>query len=394
MIEKASQPATLRPVQVSILLFVALVATLLSLNGCSMSKSSPAPMTRVMATAFAFVSNSGSGTVSAFAISPTGSLSPVSSPVASGAGAEFMAMDTVHKFLFVANQGAGNVSAFSVNTATGMLTPVPGSPFAAGSAPLGIAVDPMGNFVFVANQNDSTISGFSINSMSGALTPIPGSPFAGVSNPFGVTASPTGAFLFVSSFNAGSGTGNTVSTFAINSSTGDLSLAGSGVSTSSPAGITAPIGLATDGKFLFVGDHMAESVVSFSIAGSGALTPVSTLPTPASGCGVSCHHNPLRLAIDPMDKFVFWTNVQAGTLASFSINNGALAPIAEVSTGQHPFGLAVDPTGSFIFVVNKTDNTISGFSVNSTTGMVSRLMGSPFAEGSSAPTDIVIVARQ
>jgi DNA-binding beta-propeller fold protein YncE len=305
-----------------------------------------------------------------------------------------MAMDTVHKFLFVANQGAGTVSAFSVNTATGMLAPVPGSPFAAGSAPLGIAVDPMGNFVFVANQNSSTISCFSINSMSGALTPVPGSPFAGVSNPFGVTVSPTGAFLFVSSFNAGSGTGNTVSTFTINSSTGALTLAGSGVATASPAGITAPIGLATDGKFLFVGDHMAESVVSFSIAGSGALTPVSTLPTPASGCGVSCHHNPLRLAIDPMDKFVFWTNVQAGTLVSFSNNNGTLAPITEVSTGQHPFGLAVDPTGSFIFVVNKVDNTISGFSVNSATGMVSPLMGSPFAEGSSAPTDIVIVARQ
>ena len=164
--------------------------------------------------------------------------------------------------------------------------------------------------------------------------------------------------------------------------------------TSNPSGITAPIALATDGRFLFVGDHMAESVVPFSInAASGALTPVSALPTPASGCGVSCHHNPLRLAIDPADKFVFWTNVEAGTLASFNINNGVLIPIAEVPAGQHPFGLALDPTASFLFVVNKADSTISAFTVNSA-GMLPAVTGSPFAEGSKAPTDIVIVSKQ
>jgi 6-phosphogluconolactonase len=305
-----------------------------------------------------------------------------------------MAVDTVHKFLFVSNQGANTVSAFSVNSGTGMLTAVPGSPFVAGAAPLGIAVDRLGKFVFVANQNDGTISVFSINSSNGALAPVPGSPFSGGTNPFGVVVNPTGALLFVSNFNGNSGTGNTISTFMINSSTGALTPAGSSFATSNPSGITAPIGLATDGRFLFVGDHMAESVVPFSInATSGALTPVSALPTPASGCGVSCHHNPLRLAIDPTDKFVFWTNVEAGTLSSFNINNGVLTPIAEVPTGQHPFGLALDPTDSFLFVVNKADDTISAFTVNSA-GMLSPVAGSPFAEGSKAPTDIVIMAKQ
>jgi 6-phosphogluconolactonase (cycloisomerase 2 family) len=306
-----------------------------------------------------------------------------------------MALDNIHKFLFVTNQGANNVSAFAVNTATGMLTRVPGSPFVTGTTPLGVAVDSMGKFLFVANQNDNTVSVFSIDGSSGALTQVPGSPFGGVSNPFGVTASPAGGFLFVSSFNAGSGAGNTVSTFTINSSTGALTPVSASLATSNPSGITAPIGMATDGRFLLVGNHMAESVVSFSInAANGALTPVSPLPAPASSCGVSCHHNPLRLTVDSMDKFVYWTNVQAGTLATFSINNGALTPVSEVPTGQHPFGLALDPTGNFLFVVNKVDNTISGFSVNQSTGMVSALPGSPFAEGSSAPTDIVLVAKQ
>ncbi|HZR28522.1 MAG TPA: beta-propeller fold lactonase family protein [Terriglobales bacterium] len=347
-------------------------------------------------TSFAFVSNMGSGTVSAFAVSGSGNLSAVpGSPFPSGPGAEFMALDNVHRFLFVSNQSSNTISAFSVNTTTGMLTRVSGSPFATGATPLAVAVDPMGKFVFVANQDGNSVSVFSINSSNGALSELPGSPFTGISNPFGVTVSPNGAFLFVSSANASLGTGNTVSTFAINPMTGSLTLSASPSATSNPPGITSPIGMATDGRFLFVGDHMAEAVAPFSInASSGALTPVSSLPAPGSGCGVSCHHNPLRLAVDPMNKFIFWTNVQAGTLSAFNINNGSLTAITEAPTGQHPFGLAFDPSGSLLFVVNKVDNTISGFSVNSNSGMVSPLAGSPFPEGNSAPTDIVIIARQ
>ncbi|HST79942.1 MAG TPA: beta-propeller fold lactonase family protein, partial [Verrucomicrobiae bacterium] len=110
-------------------------------------------------------------------------------------------------------------------------------------------------------------------------------------------------------------------------------------------------------------------------------------------CGTSCHHNPLRLAVDPADRFIYWTNVQNGSVSAFNINNGNLTAIAETPAGAHPFGLAFDPSGQFLYVVNKVDNTLSGFSVNSTTGMLSPLAGFPVAEESSAPTDIVIVAK-
>ena len=396
MIDSKRMPAV-RARFVPAFAFLTLASLLIFIESCSKPSSLMMMMTTTpgQTTAFAFVTNSGSGTVSAFSVGSTGNLSPVAgSPFASGAGAEFMALDKVHNFLFVANQFANNVSAFSVNTGTGMLSAAPGSPFAAGTAPLGMAVDAAGKFLFVANQSSNSISVFSIDSASGALSQVAGSPFTGVATPFGVAADPSGAFLFVSNFDANAGTGNTISTFAINSTTGALSVADPALATSAPAGITAPIGIATDGKFLFVGNHMAESVVSFSINGSnGALTATSALPPPASACGVSCHHNPLRLAVDPMDKFIYWTNVQAGTLSAFNINNGNLTAISEVATGQHPFGLALDPSGTLLYVVNKVDNTISGFSVNASTGAVSPLAGSPFAEGGNSPTDIVIVGK-
>jgi len=373
--------------------FSLLVLILLQLNGCGMMNTS---MMQGTTASFAFVTNSGSGTVSVFAVSTTGMMTPVSgSPFSAGAGAEFVAFDSVHKLLFVSNQTANTVSAFSVNTATGMLTAVPGSPFATGTRPTGIAVDPMGRFVFVANQAANSISVFTIG-MNGTLSSAAGSPFA-ASNPFGLAVNPAGTVLFANNFPDSQTTDlNTVSSFQIGAG-GTLSpVAGSPFSTAGSPGFASSIGLAMDptGNFLFVGDHMAQAIVPFSVSSTGGLTPVSALPAAAPGCSVSCHNNPLRVAVHPNSQFVFATNVQAGTVSAFKASNGVLSSIAEVPTGQHPFGVTLDPSGGFLFVVNNVDNTVSAFSVNMSTGMATPVSGSPFSGSMNQPTDIVVIPMQ
>jgi 6-phosphogluconolactonase (cycloisomerase 2 family) len=374
--------------------FICLAGLVLLLaNGCGMS-SSVAPQGTT--TSFAFVTNSASGTVSAFTVSSTGMLSPVSGGLfSSGAGAEFLAFDSVHKLLFVSNQNDGTVSAFSVNASTGMLTATPGSPFATGARPTAIAVDPMGRFVFVANQAADSISAFIIGA-NGALSPAAGSPFT-AGNPFGLAVNPAGTVLFASNFpDSQTSDLNTVSSFQIGANGALTPVAGSPFSTASSAGFASSLGLAVDpaGKFLFVGDHMAQAIVPFSISSTGALSAVSPLPAAAPGCTVSCHNNPLRLTVHPNNQFVFATNVQAGTLSAFRLTNGVLSSIAEVPTGQHPFGVAIDPTGGFLFVANKVDNNVSAFSINLATGAASPVSGSPFAGNLNAPTDIVVIPRQ
>ncbi|MGB8129822.1 MAG: beta-propeller fold lactonase family protein, partial [Candidatus Angelobacter sp.] len=352
------------------LMFPYLLAIILLLNGCGMGSKNPPPM----ATAgFAFVTNSGSGSVSALAMDSSGSLSLVAgSPFPAGVGAEFIAFDSVHKFHFVSNQNANTVSAFSVNTGTGQLTTVAGSPFATGTRPIGIAVDPAGKFVFVANQAANSISGFSIGA-NGSLSPVAGSPFT-AGSPYGMVVNAAGTVLFANNFPDSSISDlNSVSAFQIGANGALAPIAGSPFPTSSTAGFASAIGLAADsaGKFLFVGDHMAQSIVPFNISATGALTPVPALPPAVPACSVSCHNNPLRLVVHPNDQFVYATNVQAGTVSAFKITNGALSSIAEVPAGQHPFGVALDPAGQFLFAANKVDNTISAFSVNSSTGMLS-----------------------
>jgi 6-phosphogluconolactonase (cycloisomerase 2 family) len=378
------------------LLLIAGSALLLILGGCSGSMTNVnMTMHQTPATALMFVSNSGAGTVSAFTISSSGGLTPVAgSPFTAGGGAEFMAFDSMHNLLFVSNQNANSLSAFSVNRNSGVLTAAPGSPFATGSRPTGVAAAPAKGLVFVGNQNDSTVSAFSINATNGSLTPVLGSPFGNISSPFGLTVDPAGTFLFVANFqDAPSGGANAVSAFLINGN-GTLTSVTSQFHTSNPAGLTTPVGIATDGKSLFVGNHMAESVAALQIGANGALSASSLPPPNTNGCSSSCHNNPLRLTVDTMDKFVFATNVQAGTVSTFAISNGSLSQTSTANTGQHPFGVSTDPSNAFLFVANKVDNTISGFSINSGSGALSTLTGFPFSDGTlSAPTDIVIVKQ-
>lgn len=368
------------------------VSVLVLLNGCSMSTGTTS---QASTAGFVFITNSGSGTVSAFTMSSVGSLSPVSTPFPAGTGAEFMAFDSMHKLLFVSNQQANTVSAFSVNTGTGALAAVPGSPFATGARPTGIAVDAMGRFVFVANQAGSSISVFSIGA-NGLLSPVPGSPFV-AGNPFGLAVNPAGTLLFANNFPDSMVSDlNTVSAFQIGANGALNPVPGSPFATANAAGFASAIGLTVDpaGKFLFVADHMAQTVVPFSITSTGALTSVAALPAPAPSCSVSCHNNPLRLTVHPNDRFVYATNVQAGTVTAFSMANGVLSPIGDVATGTHPFGVALDPSGQFLFAVNKVDNSISAYTVNSSTGMVTPISGSPFSGNLNAPTDIVVITKQ
>jgi 6-phosphogluconolactonase (cycloisomerase 2 family) len=374
------------------LAFFTAVAALLVGCGGGMQTS----MSQGSTTAFLFVTNSGSASVSAFAVSSAGGLTPVAgTPFAAGAGAEFMAFDTAHNVLFVSNAGANTVSASAVNTATGALTAIPGSPFATGARPVGTAVDAMGRFLFVANQAANSISVFAI-AANGTLSPVPGSPFV-ASNPFGLAVNPSGTLLFATNFPDSQTTDlNTVSAFQIGANGELTAVSGSPFATANAPGFASSLGLAADttGKFLFVGDHMAQAVVPFSISDTGALSAVSALPSPAPSCSATCHNNPLRLTVHPSDRFVYATNVQAGTVTAFSQTNGTLSAIADTPTGQHPFGVALDPTGSFLFVANKVDNTISAYSVNSSTGMLTPVSGSPFTAGLNAPTDIVVIAKQ
>src|SRR5690242_15214079 len=130
--------------------------------------------------------------------------------------------------------GPNTVSGFSV-ASNGTLTPVPGSPFATGGTGTGVCclnrptIGNVGNFLFTSNTGSNNVSVFSINAGTGALSLVAGSPFAtgGSGDPFGIALSPT-----------------------------------------------------PDGMFLMAANSGSNNLTVFSIAGSGALTPIAGSPFP------------------------------------------------------------------------------------------------------------------
>jgi len=122
------------------------------------------------------------GGIFAFTIDSTGALtrvagSPFTIPGQTVSNSQPAGIVDTGKFVYAGLSATGQIAAFSIVSATGALTPVPGSPFAAGNNPDLLVLGGFDNFLYARNASDGTISGYSIDPNSGVLSPVAGSPF-------------------------------------------------------------------------------------------------------------------------------------------------------------------------------------------------------------------------
>jgi len=68
-----------------------------------------------------------------------------------------IAVDPSVKFAYVTNSGSGNVSQYAI-AADGSLTALTVATVAAGAAPFYVSVDPSAKYVYVSNQTGGSIS--------------------------------------------------------------------------------------------------------------------------------------------------------------------------------------------------------------------------------------------
>jgi len=183
-----------------------------------------------------------SGVLTVFAIdSATGALSPTSS-VNLGKFLKNSAVITPNgRYLYQTDVDRNDdlfpaslqLAGFSTDTATGALSPVPGSPLTlttpspsttSSSGPM--AIDPTGKFLYVGYQFVEVnvgvhggLAAYSIDEASGALTAVPGSPFdIGGVPPRSVAIDASGRFLIVAAL----GGGSRLAVFSIDPGTGAL----------------------------------------------------------------------------------------------------------------------------------------------------------------------------
>ena len=143
-----------------------------------------------------------------------------------------------------------------------------------------------------------------------------------------------------------------------------------------PAPITpAPVTTTAKAKFAYTGNQGA-SLSGYSVdISTGALTALSGFPLPVDT-------NPIVVAVDPQNRFLFAGDIFHGVLHVFNINSstGALSEIgaSPYATVDEPEAIAIDPSGTHVYVAGQHYNSVGGFSL-SAAGMLTPIAGSPYA---------------
>jgi 6-phosphogluconolactonase (cycloisomerase 2 family) len=233
-----------------------------------------------------------------------------------------------------------------------------------------------GTFIFVSGVATSgqPTDGYRLNS-DGTLTQIPGSPFA-----FNGLMAASGGFLMVAST-------HTLTSYKVDPATGIPSIAGNAV-VSSTSAITA------DAQDVYVAgttpDNTSNVIYSFSIAGSGALTPLSGSPFLFGGACFFCD-NPDSLAVNK--NFLAVGGVGFHSVGDFSVfprsANGTLGNAQGLGTDEQGAVAIQHPTGNVAFAIDGSLGAINSYHIDSTGKPAA---GSTLFSGTSGFMDEIIDA--
>ncbi len=234
---------------------------------------------------FVYAANRHANTVSAFAIHIDNGVSPATvtlselpgSPYAAGLTPTAMAVDPSGHYLYVTaanfDGDAPTISIFTIDNQSGQPT-LAGQVNASGAYPCAVSIDATGRFLYTANQYSGDVSAYAIGA-NGSLQPITASPFAAVYSPYSISADPSGRFLYVANFDqgdAGTQKQGSISAYSIDSNTGVLTSIG----TYQSGDYTSLVLVDPSGRYLYAvanGSGTGNGVILFAIdPSSGVLT--------------------------------------------------------------------------------------------------------------------------
>lgn len=274
------------------------------------------------------------GTVSAFAINPAnGKLEPLNSVRSGGAGPTFVSIHPEGKFLLVANYFGGSIAVLPI-LGDGQLGPATDikndsgtvGPTKATNAPPGsfafsghdrthahmIQTDPTGRFVLHVDLGLDKIFIWKFDSVKGTLTPAetPSVSLPPGDGPRHFHFHPNGRWMYSIQEE-----GSNVVLFDYESKTGALT-ARQTISTL-PAGFggsnfCSGILVSADGKFVYAGNRLHDSIGIFSVGADGGLTYVGEEWTRGN--------YPRSFNVDPSGQFLYSCNQRGDNIATFRID--------------------------------------------------------------------------
>ena len=289
------------------------------------------------------------------------------------------------KFSYVTNAADNTLSSYSIDPTTGALAVI-GTSVVAGTSPhaiVGLDYNYLDDkkYVFVGNEGSNDVSAFAVNSTTGALTAIPGSPFPAGIDPQAMAIDYGYSYLFVA--NAGS---DNVFAYVIDPNTGTLGAPSTIATGMSPTSIVQGVQLGA----VYVANHGGSNDISAFTTNASQnpadgsvhinLTPLPGSPFPASG-------NPLSLALGAGGKFLYSANPDAThpSISGFSIDP-TTGVLSRLSGSPFPLPvshyIATDQTGAYLYVTSGAN--IVGYSIDATSGALTALAGFPVSAGANA----------
>ncbi len=381
-------------------------AVALVLVGCDRSegRANPASQTRQMVPAsaaapigYVYITNNGEGTLSEFSRGADGNLIFLRTAKAGPAnGPTGIAIEPSSRFLYVANEGDGRIYQFRIKRDTGELAPVGEGAVDDGSAsrPRQIAISPHGDFLYVTNpgkrsggakgegknnqgNNPGSIAEYAIDPTTGALKPLETFRGGGLQMPLGIAFAPNGKFIYVSDLGAG-----TIVSFAVEAS-GKLKLASSTPSLGDKPGRPGMVAVHPSGSFVYTVDRSQGAVVVAKAAQDGKLSVTATYHVGISTSG------PVGIALAAMGSkvFVYTANLVSDTVSSLAVMPNSMDLVGECPTGMgNPTGMVTDPGGHNLYVVNRDASTVAQFAIGAAKGVALIPAASIFTEDPPSET--------
>ncbi len=271
-------------------------------------------------------------------------------------------------FAYVANSGFGTVSVIDTPT-----NKVVGTPITVGTAPGEAAVTPDGKHVYVANFVDGTVSVIDTTTTPPSVTATVG---VGT-EPFAVAVTPDGLHAYVANFMAGTVSvidtpTNTVEAatitvgkgpvgvavtpdgkhaYVVNQTDNTVSVIDTATNTVEAATITVgntpdAIAVTPDGKHAYVANE-ADNTVSV----------IDTATNMVEAATITVGIDPIGVAVTPDGTQAYVTNIGSNNVSV--IGTASNTVVATVPVGTGPLGVAVSPDGKHAYVANHGSSTVS-----------------------------------
>ena len=252
-----------------------------------------------------------------------------------------------------------------------------------GSANSNPTVQPVGSAsrAYVSNYGSGsgqTLTGYAIASTNGNLLGFDLSVTKVPPGPTSLTSDDTGKYLYVGN------QGGAISGYSIDAATGSLTEL-----SSSPNGAGRQVNFLTvdgSGKYLFSVDNVLNTVWPFTIT-AGALSAVASSGTVPS-YGVT-PGPPLTATVDPLLRNLYVAMGASGTEV-FHISGGALLDAGTVppTSGAEAQFVAIERTGRFAYIADGVSG-VSVYFIDPSSGTLTLLSASPVASGNH-PTRIAL----